>query len=82
MPSWYIELHAISFSRGTPHPCVVSATIPRAETGYEFIDAVIVGDRTIVNVTSHESQRIFLHSWKDGHVYLVRTSTCHNHLVP
>jgi len=79
MPSMSIELHGISFSRGTPHPCVVSATIP-TERGHEFIDTVIVGDRTILNVSSRESQRIFLHYWKDGHVYLVCTSSCRNHL--
>ncbi len=58
---------ARNFSRGTPHPYVVSATIPTERTD-EFVNTVIVGDRTILNVFSHESQRIFLHSWKDGHV--------------
>ncbi len=80
----FIELHGISFSHGTPHPYVVSATIP-TETLNEIgvTDAVIIGGHTILNVSSRESQRIFLHSWKDGHVYLVRTSSCHNHrLVP
>jgi len=77
----FIELHAISFSRGTPHPYVVSATIP-IKGMHEPVTSVIVSDRTILNVYSYKSQRIFLHSWKDGHVYLVRTSTFHNDFVP
>jgi len=70
----FIELHGISFSRGTPHPYVVSATIPTERT-HETIHSVIVGDRTILDVSWHQSQRIFLHSWKDGHVYLLREAS-------
>ena len=76
----FIELHGIRFSQGTPHPSVVGAVMPTVSTN-EFMDVVIVGDRTILNISSFLSQRIFLHSWKDGHVCLVCTSSCHNRRV-
>ena len=71
--SMFIELHGIRFSRGTPHPFVVDAAIP-TEMQNAPIDVVILGDRTILNVSTKMSQRIYLHSWKDGRVSLVRYS--------
>lgn len=77
-----IELQGIRFSRGTPHPHVISATIPTERTN-ESMDAVIVGNHTILNVSSEQSQRLFLHSWKDGRVFQVCTPRCHHcRLVP
>ena len=83
----FIELQGISFSRGAPHPNVVGATIPTewnhvgVETGWNHcdVDMVIAGDRTILSITKLASRRIFLHSWKDGLVHLVRTSGYRNH---
>ena len=80
MASMSIELQGIRFSEGTPHPDIVGATIP-TEGPHGQVDAVIVGNRTILNAISGLSQRIFLHSWKDGRVFLVRTSSCHNQLL-
>jgi hypothetical protein len=73
----FIELHGIRFSQGTPHPYVIDATIP-TEMQNPSIDVVILGDRTILDVTTQVSQRIYLHSWKDGQVLLVCSSDCHN----
>jgi hypothetical protein len=74
----FIELHGIRFSQGTPHPYVIDATIA-TEVQNPSIDVVIVGDRTILNVTTKASQSIYLHSWKDGRVSLVRSSDFYNH---
>ena len=80
----FIEVHGIRFSQGTPHPDVIDVTIP-TEMQNAYIDAVIVGDRTLLNVSSQVLQRIYLHSWKDGQVFLVRlpivliTDSCNNH---
>ena len=70
----FIELQGIRFSQGTPHPYVVGGVIPIEENPNVFTDMVIAGHRTILTVSSSLSQRIFLHSWKDGIVHLVRTS--------
>jgi len=70
----FIELQGIRFSLGTPHPFVVSAVIP-IERKFPFMEAMIVGDYTILTL-SGLAQRIFLHSWKDGRVFLVRTFGC------
>jgi hypothetical protein len=70
----FIELQAIRFSLGTPHPFVVSAIIP-IESKTPFIEAMIVGNYTMLNL-SGMGQRIFLHSWKDGQVFSVRTFNC------
>ena len=79
----FIELHAIRFSRGTPHPYVVGAIIPTEGNHDVFMDVAITGDRTILTVSSWFSRRIFLHSWKDGLVHLVRTpGYCNNRPVP
>ncbi|KAI0252297.1 hypothetical protein BJV78DRAFT_369217 [Lactifluus subvellereus] len=71
-PSMLIELHGISFLRGTQQPRVVNAAIPMKGTNEYVVDAVIAGDRTIFNTFSEESQKLFLHSWKDGRVFLLR----------
>ena len=72
----FIELQAIRFSLGTPHPFVVSGIIP-IERRFICVEAMIVGDRTILTLSlSGLKQRIFLHSWKDGRVFLVRTFNC------
>ncbi|KAI0252295.1 hypothetical protein BJV78DRAFT_1153850 [Lactifluus subvellereus] len=71
-PSMFIELEGISFLRGTAHSRVVNAAIPMKGTEAFAVDTVIAGDRTIVNVLSEESQKLFLHSWKDGRVFLLR----------
>ena len=74
-----IELHGIRFSRGTPHPYVVGATIPIEVVPYGvYMDLAIVSDRAILTINS-SLQSIFLYSWKDGHVHLVRTSGYRNH---
>ncbi|KAI0284891.1 hypothetical protein BC826DRAFT_130349 [Russula brevipes] len=65
-----IEIHGFSFSRGTPHPRFVSATIAAQEP--ECVDVKIAGNHTILNVLSTTSQRLFLHSWKDGRVSQLR----------
>jgi len=75
----FIELHGISFSRGTPHPYVVGAIIPTEDNHNVFIDVVIAGDRTILTIGSLFLQRTFLYSWKDGLVHLVRTSGYFTH---
>jgi hypothetical protein len=75
----FIELHGIRFSRGTPHPYVVDAIIPIEVNHDAFMDVVVAGDRTILTTGSLILQRTFLHSWKDGHVHLVRTSGYFNH---
>ena len=75
----FIELHGISFSRGTPHPYVVGATIPTEGNDDVYVDMEIAGDRTILSIRELASKRIFLHSWKDGLVHLVRTSGYLNH---
>jgi len=66
-----VELHGFSFSRGTPDPRFVSATITTTEVP-GTIDVTIVGNHTILNVSSRTSQRLFLHSWKDGRVSQLR----------
>ena len=72
----FIELQAIRFSLGTPHPFIVGAIIP-IESKPPFIEAMIVGNYTILNLSGVQ-QRIFLHSWKDGRVFSVRTFNCPN----
>ncbi|KAI0284897.1 hypothetical protein BC826DRAFT_130502 [Russula brevipes] len=72
-PSRLIELHGFSFSRGTPDPRFVSATITTTKQPV-FINVTIVGNHTILNVRSGDSQGLFLHSWKDGRVSQVRNS--------
>lgn len=67
----FIELQGIRFSLGTPHPLVVNAVIP-IERKFHFMEAIIVGDFTILNL-SGLAQRMLLHSWKDGQVFSVRT---------
>jgi len=77
----FIELHGIRFSQGTPHPYVVDATIPpwiEVTPDSATMDLAIVGNRAILTISSL-SQRIFLYSWKDGHVHLVRTSGYRDH---
>jgi len=71
-PSKLIELHGFSFSRGTPHPRFVNATITATSTWQLFINVTLVGNHTILNVSSETSQRLFLHSWKDGRVTQLR----------
>ena len=78
-PSMSIELHGIRFSRGTPHPYVVGAIIPTEGSDDTYVDMAIAGDRTILSITKPASRRIFLHSWKDGLVHLVRTPGYRNH---
>ena len=52
----FVELHGISFSRGTPHLYIVSATIPTERT-HESVDFVILSDRTILNVSYTVSRK-------------------------
>ena len=48
-------------------------------TKESVVDVVITGDRTVINVSSEESQKLFLHSWKDRRVFMVRTFSCDGH---
>ncbi|KAI0284892.1 hypothetical protein BC826DRAFT_130352 [Russula brevipes] len=69
--STLIELHGFSFSRGTPDPRFVSATITITQVARPT-DVTLVGNHTILNVSSDKSQRLFLHSWNDGRVSQLR----------
>jgi hypothetical protein len=73
-----VELHGFSFSRGTPHPRFVSATIMTTEVPGS-VDVTIVGNHTVINVASSTTVSLFLHSRKDGRVSQVRNSGCHGH---
>ncbi|KAI0284901.1 hypothetical protein BC826DRAFT_130598 [Russula brevipes] len=79
--STLIELHGFSFSRGTPHPRFVSATITTTKTPV-FVKVTIVGNHTILDVRSGKSQGLFLHSWKDGRVSQLRDAPNHTWSVP
>ncbi|KAI0284890.1 hypothetical protein BC826DRAFT_1109449 [Russula brevipes] len=65
------ELHRFSFSRGTLDPRFVSATITTTQ-GLQPTGVTLVGNHTILNVCSEKSQKLFLHSWKDGRVSQLR----------
>ncbi|KAI0285578.1 hypothetical protein BC826DRAFT_1189625 [Russula brevipes] len=66
-----IEIHGFSFSQGTPHPRFVSATITTAKNP-ESVYVTIIGNHTILHASLRKSQRLFLHSWKDGRVSQLR----------
>ncbi|KAI0285577.1 hypothetical protein BC826DRAFT_1189624 [Russula brevipes] len=78
-PSTLVELHGFSFSRGSPHPRFVSATITTTEVP-RSVDVTIVGDHTILNVASRTTMSLFLHSWKDGRVSQLRHPSKQAHL--
>ncbi|KAI0284896.1 hypothetical protein BC826DRAFT_130471 [Russula brevipes] len=69
--STLIELHGFSFSRGTPDPRFVSATITITQVARPT-DVTLVGNHSILNVSSEKFQRLFLHSRKDGRVSQLR----------
>ncbi|KAI0284893.1 hypothetical protein BC826DRAFT_130332 [Russula brevipes] len=70
-PLTLIELHGFSFSRGTPDPRFVSATITITRKPLS-VNLRVVGNHTIITVSLRKSQRLFLHSWKDGRVSPLR----------
>ncbi|KAI0285579.1 hypothetical protein BC826DRAFT_1122693 [Russula brevipes] len=53
-----IEIHGFSFSRGTPHPRFVSATITTIKY-LTSVNVTIVGNHTILDVSLRDSQRLF-----------------------
>ncbi|KAI0284902.1 hypothetical protein BC826DRAFT_130629 [Russula brevipes] len=66
-----IEIHGFSFSRGAPDPRFVSATITITRKPLS-VNLRVVGNHNIITVSLRESQKLFLHSWKDGRVSQLR----------